>query len=66
MKVFNETQFTFSYPGPEASNIYSDVFSAVLNNSRHVEFESSSRGLDNYYFTKRDSWRAADDVAQLR
>ena len=52
--------------GPEASSIYSNVFSAVLNNSRYVELVSSSHGLDNFYFTKRDSWKAADDIAQLR
>ena len=52
--------------GPEASNILSNVFSSVLNNSEYVEYESSSHGQDNYYFSKKDSWRATDDIAQLR
>ena len=52
--------------GPGAATILANVFSSVLNNSQYVEFESSSHGLDNYYFTKRESWRATDDIAQLR
>ena len=52
--------------GPGAATILANVFSAVLNNSQYVDFESSSHGLDNYYFTKRETWRATDDIAQLR
>ena len=52
--------------GPGAATILANVFSSVLNNSQYVEFESSGHGLDNYYFTKRESWRATDDIAQLR
>ena len=52
--------------GPDANFIYSSVFSAVLNNSRMVDFRSSSRGIESFYFTKPDTWQATDDIAQLR
>ena len=52
--------------GPGANFILASVFSAVLNNSHMVDFSSSSRGLDSFYFTKSDSWQATEDIAQLR
>ena len=52
--------------GPGANFILASVFSAVLNNSHMVDYTSSSRGLDSFYFTKSDSWQATEDIAQLR
>ena len=45
--------------GLDANFIYSSV-------SRMVEFRSSSRGIEIFYFTKLDTWQATDDIAQLR
>ena len=52
--------------GPGANQIYQNVLTSVLNGSFVVDFETSSRGLDSFYFTKADSWRTSDDIAQLR
>ena len=52
--------------GPGANFILASVFSAVLNTSHMLDFTSSSRGLDSFYFTKSDSWQATEDIAQLR
>ena len=52
--------------GPGANIIMASVFSSVLNNSHMVDFSSSFRGLDSFYFTKSDSWQATEDIAQLR
>ena len=48
--------------GPSANQIYSAVLAAVLNNSILVDFHSH----DILYFTKPDTWRQADDMAQIR
>ena len=54
------------YAGPGANQIYSSVFTAVLNSSFIVDYETVSHGLDSYYFTKPEVWRYSDDIAQLR
>ena len=54
------------YSGPAANQIYQNVLTSVLNDSFIVDFETSSHGLDSFYFTKTDSWRTSDDIAQLR
>ena len=54
------------YSGPGANQIYQNVFTSVLNNSRAVDFETVSHGTDSFYFTKPDSWKTSDDIAQLR
>ena len=54
------------FSGPGANQIYQNVLTTVLNGSSIVDFQTSSHGLDSFYFTKSESWRASDDIAQLR
>ena len=54
------------HSGPGANQIYQNVFTSVLNDSFIVDFETSSHSQDSFYFTKSDSWRTSDDIAQLR
>ena len=54
------------YSGPGANQIYQNVFTSVLNNSYIVDYETVSHGMDSFYFTKPDSWKTSDDIAQLR
>ena len=54
------------FSGEGANQIYQNVLTSVLNGSSIVDFQTSSHGLDSFYFTKPESWRASDDIAQLR
>merc|ERR1719481_1026765 len=44
------------HSGPGSNQIYQNVLTSVLNDSYIVDFETSSHGLDSFYFTKTDSW----------
>ena len=54
------------FSGEGADQIYQNVLTSVLNSSSMVDFKTSSHGFDSFYFTKAESWRASDDIAQLR
>ena len=52
--------------GPGANSIFSTVLGSVLNNTDMLNLVNREHGTQNYYFSKEDSWKATDDIAQLR
>ena len=55
-----------SCPFCTTNRIYRDVFTQILNGSEFLAYVSHSPAQDVFHFTKKEIWKASDDLAELK